>query len=126
MFAQATPLWINLGEVFNLAEVSLNGIDLGTLWTAPWSTEITKAVKEGENLLEIKVVNLWPNRLIGDEQILPMASPTGSGLDWLLESKPRNSERITFATYNFYKKDAPLLKSGLLGPVRILAEELSQ
>ncbi|MEK7720287.1 MAG: glycosyl hydrolase [Bacteroidota bacterium] len=126
MFAQATPLWINLGEVFNLAEVSLNGIDLGTLWTAPWSTEITKAVKEGENLLEIKVVNLWPNRLIGDEQIPSDGIANRKWPDWLLENKPRNSERITFATYNFYKKDAPLLKSGLLGPVRILAEELSQ
>ena len=48
MFAQATPLWINLGEVFNLAEVSLNGIDLGTLWTAPWSTEITKQSKKAK------------------------------------------------------------------------------
>ena len=126
MLAQAAQLRINLGEVFNLAAVSLNGIDLGTLWTAPWSTEITKAVKEGENNLEIKVVNLWPNRLIGDEQFPSDGIANRKWPDWLLNNKPRNSERITFATYNFYKKDAPLLKSGLLGPVRILSDELSQ
>jgi len=126
MLAQAAPLRINIGEVFNLAAVSLNGIDLGTLWTAPWSIEITKAVKEGENNLEINVVNLWPNRLIGDEQFPSDGIANRKWPDWLLENKPRNSERITFATYNFYKKDAPLLKSGLLGPVCILAEELSQ
>jgi hypothetical protein len=120
---RASRLWIHLGKVSNMAQVSLNGIDLGTLWTAPWSIEITKAVKEGENKVEIKVVNLWPNRLIGDEQFPSDGIANRNWPDWLIEIKPRNSERITFATYNFYKKNAPLLKSGLLGPVCILAEE---
>ncbi|MCK9640532.1 MAG: hypothetical protein M0R39_11550 [Prolixibacteraceae bacterium] len=120
---QASRFWIHLGKVNNMAQVSLNGIDLGTLWTAPWSIDITKAIKESENLLEIKVVNLWPNRLIGDEQFPSDGIANRNWPDWLIEIKPRNSERITFATYNFYKKNAPLLKSGLLGPVCILAEE---
>lgn len=117
------PLWINLGEVFNLAEVSLNGKNLGTLWTAPWSLNITKAAKEGSNSLEIKVVNLWPNRLIGDEKYPSDGISNRQWPDWMLQKRPRNSQRTSFATYSFYKKEAPLLKSGLLGPVTILAED---
>ena len=118
-----SSLWINLGEVYNLAEVSLNGIYLGTLWTAPWSLDISKAAKEGTNQLEIKVVNLWPNRLIGDEKYPSDGISNRKWPDWLLQKQPRNAQRTTFATYSFYKKDAPLLKSGLLGPVTIQAED---
>ena len=117
-------LLINLGEVNNMAEVWLNGTDLGTLWTAPWSLDITKAVKTGENLLEIKVVNLWPNRLIGDEKFPFDGIVKGKWPEWLLQNTLRDSKRTTFTTYNFYKKDAPLLKSGLLGPVVIKEEEV--
>jgi hypothetical protein len=115
--------WIHLGEVYNLAEVTLNGQNLGTLWTAPWSLDISKAVKEGDNLLQIKVVNLWPNRLIGDEKIPSDGIADRKWPEWLLQNQPRKSARTTFATYNFYKKDAPLLRSGLIGPVSILTEE---
>jgi hypothetical protein len=114
--------WIHLGEVYNLAEVTLNGQNLGTLWTAPWSLDISKAVKEGDNQLQIKVVNLWPNRLIGDEKIPSDGIANRKWPEWLLQKQPRKSARTTFATYNFYKKDAPLLKSGLIGPVVILTE----
>ncbi|HEY5510736.1 MAG TPA: glycosyl hydrolase, partial [Prolixibacteraceae bacterium] len=101
-------IFIDLGEVNCMAQVSLNGTDLGTLWTAPWSLDLTKTVKEGSNDLNIKVVNLWPNRLIGDEQF------ANDGIS------PRNSQRTTFSSYSFYKNDSPLLKSGLLGPLRII------
>jgi len=120
-----TSLWINLGELYNLAEVSLNGIDLGTLWTAPWSLDISKAAKVGSNNLEIKVVNLWPNRLIGDEKYPSDGIANRKWPEWLLQKQPRNSQRTSFATYNFYKKDAPLLKSGLIGPVVIQTEEVA-
>jgi hypothetical protein len=122
---KATPIFINLGEVYNLAEVRLNGVNIGTLWTAPWSLDITKAIKRGTNLLEIKVVNLWPNRLIGDEQYPTDGISNRKWPEWLLENKPRNSQRLTFASYGFYKKESPLLKSGLLGPVSILTEVLN-
>jgi hypothetical protein len=122
---KSTPLFISLGEVYNLAEISLNGVKLGTLWTSPWSLEITKAIKKGSNSLEIKVVNLWPNRLIGDEQYPSDGIRNRKWPDWLLENKARTSQRTTFASFSFYKKESPLLKSGLLGPVVILTEDLN-
>jgi hypothetical protein len=123
MLKSGHPLFIELGEVNCMAQVRLNGVDLGTLWTAPWSLEITKAAREGENKLEIDVVNLWPNRLIGDEKYPFDGISKGKWPEWLLENSPRNSQRTTFASYSFYKKNAPLLKSGLIGPVLIFTEE---
>lgn len=117
-------IFLDLGKVQNLASVKLNGRDLGVVWCAPWSVEITNGVKKTDNALEIEAVNLWPNRLIGDEQ-LPEdyeRNPNGSLKslpDWLLKKTPRTSGRITFATYNTWKKDDPLLPSGLLGPVTV-------
>ncbi|MHC4799872.1 MAG: glycosylhydrolase-like jelly roll fold domain-containing protein, partial [Planctomycetota bacterium] len=57
---------LNLGKLNNVAQVRLNGKDLGIVWTAPWNVDITRAVLSTGNNLEIEVVNLWPNRLIGD------------------------------------------------------------
>ena len=117
-------IFLDLGKVQNLASVKLNGRDLGVVWCAPWSVEITNAVKAKDNALEIEVINLWPNRLIGDEQLPADYERDAKGAlkslpDWLLKSTPRTSGRITFATYNTWKKDDPLLPSGLLGPVTI-------
>lgn len=94
-------LFLDLGRVKNLAAVRLNGVDLGVVWTAPWQVEITHAVKPSANVLEIEVVNLWPNRLLGD-----VALPEG--------------KRFTRTNIPL-KKDARLLSSGLLGPVTILS-----
>lgn len=95
---QGNKLLLNLGEVHDLARVKLNGKDLGVLWTAPWSVDISSALKKG-NKLEIEVINRWPNRLIGDEQ--------------------KTGKHYTYTTYSPYRKDSPLLSSGLLGPVTI-------
>jgi hypothetical protein len=94
-------LFLDLGAVKNLAEVWLNGKPLGVLWKEPFRVEITEAARVGTNKLEIRVTNLWPNRLIGDQN-LP------------------ESQRITWASVQLYKADSPLLPSGLLGPVRVL------
>ena len=64
-----TCYYIDLGEVKNLAKVKLNGKDPGTIWTSPWRMDIAGLLKKNENVLEIEVANLWPNRLIGDEQL---------------------------------------------------------
>lgn len=90
-------LFLDLGTVKNIAEVRLNGQPLGIVWTAPWRVEITNAVKAKDNLLEIEVVNLWPNRLIGDAQLPP-------------------EQRLT-RTNIALEKNPVLLPSGLLGPV---------
>ena len=91
-------LTLDIGQVFVCAQVKVNGRDLGILWRQPFRMEITRAVRPGENTLEIVVANLWPNRLIGDKT-LPAV------------------ERVAWTTWNPFTKDSPLLKSGLLGPV---------
>jgi hypothetical protein len=97
------PLWLDLGAVGDIAQVSVNGKKVGTAWHAPFRVDIGPAVHAGENSVEVKVANLWVNRLIGDEQ--PGAVKT------------------TFVTIPTYKTDAPLRPSGLIGPVQILASE---
>lgn len=126
---QRARLWLNLGAVMNMAKVRLNGHDLGVVWCSPWSVEITGVAQRRGNQLEIDVANLWPNRLIGDEQ-LPSDCEYGKGgnllrwPDWFLKNEPRPSPgRYTFATWKHFTKDSALLPSGLLGPVRILSSE---
>jgi len=94
-------LFLDLGRVQVMAQVKLNGRDLGVVWTAPFRVEVTDALKPGPNTLEIRVANLWPNRLIGD-----------AGFP--------EPERVTWTTWNPFKPNAPLLESGLLGPVRLV------
>jgi hypothetical protein len=90
---------LDLGDVKYVAQVRLNGIDLGPLWTKPFRVEITKALKPAGNVLEIDVANLWPNRIIGDSRLPP--------------------ERRYTHTNIVYTEDTPLWESGLLGPVRL-------
>ena len=97
-------LYLDLGKVENVAEVRLNGMDLGVVWTAPWQVDITQSVKPTGNELQIDVVNLWPNRLIGDAALPP-------------------AQRFTVTNVTRFKKESPLLPSGLLGPVTIQVEE---
>lgn len=92
---------LDLGRVCNMAHVYVNGKDLGLLWKEPYRMDISEALVEGDNTLEIKVTNSWGNRLIGDSA-LPM------------------EERATRTSWEFYSPDDPLPASGLLGPVRIL------
>ena len=117
--------WLDLGVVKNMARVSLNGRDLGVVWCAPWRVEITAAVRPQGNRLEITVANLWPNRLIGDEQLPPDCEYGKEGNllrwpDWFLKGEPRPSpSRRAFSTWKHFDKDSPLLPSGLLGPVTL-------
>ncbi len=125
-----------------MARVRLNGEDLGIVWCAPWRVAAGGALRENDNRLEIEVVNLWVNRILGDEQepadaeYVESGDPqwpggylqgiTGKGLkdlpEWVIEGRPRPSKRYTFSNWQFYPNDAPLMESGLIGPVRIVAE----
>ncbi|SEJ91345.1 alpha-L-rhamnosidase [Sphingobium sp. AP50] len=101
---RATRWILELGSVKNLAEIRINGCIAGTVWKAPFSIDISKCARAGRNVLEVRVANLWPNRLIGDAQ-------------------PGFSGRPAFATFNPYKADSPLLPSGLLGPVELIGKK---
>ncbi len=114
-----TRIYLDLGKVMDLAGVVLNGKDLGVVWTAPWQLDITDALQAGENQLEIRVANRWPNRLIGDEFLPDDGVKDGRLPKWLTSDQPRTSGRYTFTTLNCFTKDSPLLPSGLLGPVTI-------
>ncbi|MBE7177468.1 MAG: glycosyl hydrolase [Mucilaginibacter polytrichastri] len=111
---------LDLGEVKNLARVRVNGRELAVLWTAPWRVDITPALKKKGNVLEVDVVNLWPNRLIGDASLPDDGVKDGKWPDWLLNGQPRPGKRYTFASHQFYNEKSPLLPSGLMGPVRIM------
>jgi hypothetical protein len=121
-------LWLDLGAVKNFAEVTLNGQSLGVLWKPPFRVNATAAARPGANRLEVKVTNLWPNRLIGDEQLPPDCEWEGLQLkawpQWLLDGRPSPTGRLTFTTWHHYTKDSPLLESGLLGPVAWRVAEL--
>jgi len=114
---------LDLGAVREIAEVKLNGTDLGILWKAPFRVDVTSAAKPGRNRLEVQVTNLWPNRLIGDEELPPDAEfnpggPIKAWPEWLLKDEPRPATgRVTFTTWQHWMKGSPLLESGLLGPV---------
>ncbi len=126
--ASERELWLDLGLVKNFAEVSVNGQDFGVLWKPPFRVNITGAAKPGTNHLIIKVTNLWPNRLIGDEQLPPDREWDGNQLkawpQWLLDGKPSPTGRFTFTTWHHWHKDSKLLESGLIGPVILRSAEV--
>ena len=118
-------IYLDLGRVAVMAEVKLNGSDLGLLWKAPYRVDITDVVKNGDNILEIRVVNLWINRMIGDEQIAEDSERNPNGTlkkwpQWLQDKKPSPTGRFTFTSWRLWAKDSPLQPSGLLGPVTIV------
>jgi hypothetical protein len=94
-------VFLDLGEVRNVAQVRMNGKDLGVVWTKPFRVEITGAMQSGRNELEIDIVNLWPNRLIGD-----------AGLP--------HERWFTTTNVRKFTRESKLFPSGLLGPVWLL------
>jgi hypothetical protein len=100
-FLKGAQIYLDLGNVKNLAEVVVNGKPLGTLWKKPFSVDVSDILKPGENKLEIKVTNLWVNRLIGDQQT-------------------DMKQKITYTAIPFYNASSKLLLSGLLGPVKLV------
>ncbi|MBI4578543.1 MAG: glycosyl hydrolase, partial [Planctomycetes bacterium] len=97
-------LKLDLGRIEVMARVKLNGRDFGVLWTPPFRVDVTDAARDGDNVLEITVANLWPNRLIGDQSLPP-------------------ADRVAWTTWNPFRGDSPLLESGLLGPVIMTASD---
>jgi hypothetical protein len=103
MLAPGHRLRLDLGRVGEIAEVILNGTSLGIHWSFPFVVDVTAAARPGANSLEIRVTNLWANRVIGDAQLPP-------------------DRRFTQTNITQLKKDTPLLPSGLIGPVALRVE----
>jgi hypothetical protein len=93
-------LLLDIGDIRVMAHVKLNGQDCGIVWKRPYRVDVTHVIKSGENQLEISVANLWPNRMIGDAA-LP------------------ETNRLTWSSWEPFTTESKLLKSGLLGPVKI-------
>ncbi|HVX51249.1 MAG TPA: glycosyl hydrolase [Chitinophagaceae bacterium] len=102
-FNQKQSIWLDLGDVKNIAEVLVNGKSAGIVWKKPFRVNLTGLLKPGDNTIQVKVTNLWVNRLIGDAQ-------------------PGVTNKITYTTMPFYQANSKLLPSGLLGPVVVEAE----
>ncbi|WP_231567941.1 glycosyl hydrolase [Sphingobium herbicidovorans] len=97
---------LDLGQVGDVAEVRVNGQLVGTAWKAPYQVKLGHALKRGRNEIEVRVANLWANRLIGDKQ--------------------PGMKKVTFTTVGTYLRNAPLRPSGLIGPVQLLREDRSR
>ena len=115
---------LDLGKVAVMAEVKLNGKNLGTCWKSPYMVDITDVIKAGENQLEIKAVNLWINRQIGDENLSEDSDRNPDGTlkswpDWVLNGQSSPTGRFSFTSWRLWKKNDKLVESGLLGPVTI-------
>lgn len=97
-------LYLDLGNVKEVAEVRLNGQKLGILWCFPWRVDITKAVKATGNVLEVDVINLWANRVIGD-----LGQP----------KEKRFTKTHEAFRFDMLTKNTKPIESGLLGPVTL-------
>jgi hypothetical protein len=120
----SSPIYLDLGNVEVMARVKVNSKDCGIVWKPPYRVEISNAIRNGQNELEIEVVNTWVNRMVGDEQ-LPLDSEWKdwetllSWPDWFKQGGRSPSGRTTFTTARHYNKNSPLQPSGLLGPVTL-------
>lgn len=123
---------LDLGRVEVMAEVSLNGNDLGVLWKPPFVRDVTEALREGSNELVVKVTNLWANRLIAEERYPDDCTAEGKWKtgalpdwpEWFLRGQARpEPRRLAFTTWKYYPADAPKLPSGWLGPACLRVEK---
>jgi hypothetical protein len=125
LLGPAQDVYLDLGEVCVMAKVQLNDKDLGILWKPPYRVNLAGVLKPGENHLRVSVVNMWVNRMIGDESLPPDSDRKPNGTlkswpSWLENHQPSPAGHFTFSTWPLWSKDEPLRSSGLLGPVRLL------
>lgn len=126
---RSAELLIDLGKVHEMARVSLNGIELGIAWTAPWQLPVGSALKPKGNVLTVEVANSWENRLIGDTMDGDRDARTVQWESGLLEGRPYKTGRYTFTTYlskaadfgDVKTPEAKLQPSGIIGPVTVQA-----
>lgn len=115
---------LDLGRVEVMADVTLNGHALGLLWRKPYELDVTDRLRPGENHLDVRVVTLWINRMIGDESLPEDSDRNDNGTlrawpPWLDAGRPSPSGRFTFTSWRLWKKSDALVPSGLIGPVAL-------
>ncbi|AQQ72496.1 hypothetical protein SMSP2_02882 [Limihaloglobus sulfuriphilus] len=123
---------LDLGQVCDIAQISVNGSEPVIVWKEPFRADVTQLLKAGENTVTIQVANRWINRLIGDQDIpIDYTYQVGGSKftegrievfpDWLRnpEQAAVKHKRNTFATWKHYTADSPLVESGLIGPVEL-------
>ena len=108
-----SPARLQLGEVHDISHIWINGKDMGTVWTAPWSVDITGALKEGVNELKIEITNCWANRLIGDAGLPENEWTTKTNVRRVPDRSEYKSSHQAFSATD------ELMTSGLVGPVKI-------
>lgn len=129
---EKTRCKLDLGDIYNIAEVWINDKKVGTVWKKPYAIDITEFINNDINKLDVTIANTWINRIIGDESL-----PTGAEYDhegtiftngrlinfpsWIYsKSKPDSVKRFTFTTWQHFSKESELPPSGILGPVSVL------
>jgi hypothetical protein len=127
---------IDLGELYDIAELEINGKKAGVLWSPPYRTDITALLKSGNNTLKIHITNNWINRLIGDEQYPEDFDWTDrnqglramTGLpEWFIKNEPRPvKERKTFIPWYYFNKDSQLYPAGMTGRVKLLKQDTTE
>jgi len=148
MISKDIAVNIDLGNVKDLAEITINGKNVVVLWHYPYVYDISNFIVSGKNSVEITITNTWANRLIGDEQFAddcewgksvlfhrvnefgvkpPVGKPLSVLPEWLIKGTERPSkERTTFSTWNYFTKENPLLESGLMGKVQLFFEQIAE
>lgn len=97
-------VWLDLGHVRDMAVVTVNGQRIGTVWTAPWRIDVSRALRSGENSIKVEIINTWANRIIGDLKAR--------------EDAPRYTETVM----DHVDADTQLYPAGMMGPVRLITE----
>jgi hypothetical protein len=126
---------LDLGELHDIAELTVNGKDAGVLWYPPYKTDITPFLTSGDNTIIVHISVNWANRLIGDEQY-PADFETGIDRgengkamkafpDWFVANQPRPvKERKAFTIWYYFDKDSPLYPAGLIGTVKLIKQTI--
>lgn len=133
---KSEKVWLNIGEMDDIASVRINGKEVGVMWFPPYKIEITDWIKPGDNDLEILVTNNWANCLIGDERFpadfewgedrgIELGRSIKGFPEWFVKGEPRPSkDRKTFLIWSYYRENSLLQPAGLKGPVRINIQEI--
>lgn len=136
MLVTGKRIVLSLGELNDIAELTVNGKSVATLWYPPYEADITSFLHKGVNTIAVAVTNNWANQLIGDEQYEPdfewgedrgesMGRAIKAFPDWFVKNEPRPSKnRKTFVIWSYFRKDSPLQPAGLVGPVNLILQEI--